>query len=324
MSNVTINPSAELHVVFGTGALGKATMRALVGMGKQVRVINRSGKATDIPEGVEIVKGDAYNTADTITLTKNAAVVYQCAQPAYNEWAEKFPPLQAAILAGAAANHAKFIVAENLYMYGASNGNPIREDSPIAPISRKGRIRQAMSETLMAAHEKGIVRAAIGRASTFFGPEYDILAGLVFYPALVGKTINLFGRLDLPHTFTYIPDFGRALATLGTQDAALGQVWIAPCAPALTQRSLMDLLAKETGQASSVRAAGKLLMSIIGLFSAGTRETVEMMYEFDQPYIVDSSKIERTFGLTPTPTPTAIAETVAWFHAHSENSHQYL
>lgn len=52
-----MNNTNELHVVFGSGALGLAVMRELVQQGKRVRLVNRSGKAAAI-EGVEVVKGD--------------------------------------------------------------------------------------------------------------------------------------------------------------------------------------------------------------------------------------------------------------------------
>jgi len=42
------------------------------------------------------------------------------------------------------------------------------------------------------------------------------------------------------------------------------------------------------------------------------------MYEFDQPFIVDSSKFEKTFGMTATPMREAIREAVAWFKSHPE------
>jgi len=88
---------SELHVIFGTGPLGKWTARELVKMGKQVRVINRLGKADRLPDSVEVIAGNAFDAAQNIELTKGAATVYQCAQPEYFEWAEKFPPLQQAI-----------------------------------------------------------------------------------------------------------------------------------------------------------------------------------------------------------------------------------
>lgn len=87
----------ELHVIFGTGPLGPWTMRELVKEGKQVRMVNRSGQAHNLPAGVEVVKGDAYNVNETIQVTKAATTVYQCAQPQYTEWVEKFMALQTSI-----------------------------------------------------------------------------------------------------------------------------------------------------------------------------------------------------------------------------------
>jgi len=306
----------ELHVIFGTGPLGKATMRELVTLGKRVRMVNRSGKAADIPADVEVVKGDAFSPASTTDVSRDAAAVYQCAQPAYHEWVEKFPPMQAAIMQGAVANGAKFIVGDNLYSYGDPDGRTITEAMPHQPHTRKGRIRAQMAEAVIAAHHNGEVRAAIGRASNYIGPEYDLIGNLVFYPALEGKTASLLGKLDVPHTFSYIPDVGRALATLGTRDEALGQIWIAPCLPAITQRELMDVLAQEIGKPVKTRSAGRTLLRLMGLFDPAIRETVEMMYEWEKPYVVDSSKFERAFGMSATPIQQAVRETANWFRAH--------
>jgi len=48
-TNTQANPSMELHVIFGTGVLGRNAARELVRLGKRVRVINRSGKAANLP-----------------------------------------------------------------------------------------------------------------------------------------------------------------------------------------------------------------------------------------------------------------------------------
>ena len=118
-----------------------------------MRLVNRSGKASNLPIGAEVVRGNAYDAASIRTLTEDAAAVYQAAQPKYHEWQEKFPPLQTAILEGVAATGAKLIVIENLYMYGAPNGAPLREDSPLRAQTKKGKVRAAMSEVLQEAHE---------------------------------------------------------------------------------------------------------------------------------------------------------------------------
>lgn len=301
----------ELHVVFGTGPLGKWTARELVKMGKRVRVVNRSGTADRLPESVQVVGSDAYDARKNIAITQGAAAIYQCAQPHYHEWVDKFPALQGAILEAAAANGARLVVGDNIYMYGAFSG-VLREDSPIAPNTRKGRVRAEMAQAVMDAHAAGKVQAAIGRASDFFGPDDTALTGYAIQPAVEGKTANLMGRTDQPHTFTYIADFGRLLATLGTRDQALGDVWFAPSNPPVTQAQFIQMVEAELGRPVKVRVGGPLMMRFLGLFNKEIAETVEMLFEWSQPYVVDSTKAERAFGLQATPFAEAIRATVKW------------
>ncbi|HXV42706.1 MAG TPA: NAD-dependent epimerase/dehydratase family protein, partial [Anaerolineae bacterium] len=158
-----------LHVVFGTGPVGLAVMAALVAKGRRVRGVNRSGQA-HAPAEVELVAADATDPEKTRRICQGAAVVYNCTNPPYHKWPELFPPLQAGVLAGAASAGAKLVVMENVYMYGPTGGKPLTETLPYAATTRKGRTRAKMSEALMAAHQQGQVRVAIGRASDFFGP----------------------------------------------------------------------------------------------------------------------------------------------------------
>jgi nucleoside-diphosphate-sugar epimerase len=301
----------ELHVIFGTGPLGKWTARHLVEMGGNVRMVNRSGKADCLPPGVELIAGDAFDTANNLALTKGAATVYQCAQPHYQEWVEKFPALQRAILEAAAANGAKLVVGDNLYMYGHFEGI-LREDSPIAPNTRKGRVRAQMAQEVFEAHEMGRLRAAIGRASDFFGPDDSDLTGYAIQPAVEGKPANLLGRTDQPHTYTYIADFGKLLAVLGTREEALGEVWFAPSNPPLTQAEFVQLIETELGEPVRTRVGGPMMMRLLGLFNREIAETVEMLFLWTHPYVVDTSKAEKAFGLRPTPMKEAMRETLAW------------
>ncbi len=308
---------AETHVIFGSGPLGKWTARELVRLGKSVRMINRSGKASGLPAGVQVVAGDAYDLAQNIELTRGAEAVYQCAQPLYYEWAEKFPRFQNAILEAAAKNGARLIVGDNLYMYGDTHGQPIREELPYQAHTKKGKVRAEMAQALMEAHGSGKLRVAIGRAANFFGPDDHVVTDLAFRPAVSGKTINLLGRTDLLHSFSYVPDFGKLLATLGTREEALGQVWFTPSPAAVTQKELVRLLEVELGHPVKVMLAGKTMMSLLGLFNPMMRETVEMMYEWTNPFVMDSSKAERAFGWQGTALPVAIHETVEWIRVSS-------
>jgi nucleoside-diphosphate-sugar epimerase len=303
---------SELHVVFGTGPLGRYTAENLIALGKTVRLINRSGIMSSPPSGAEVVASDAYDAAKNVEVAMGAAAIYQCAQPRYHEWPEKFPPLQRAILDAAATTGARLIVGDNLYMYGDPRGEPLREDSPVRPHTRKGKVRAAMAREVLDAHAAGRIRAAIGRASDFLGPRYEVFADLVVRPALAGKAVKVLGRTDQPHTFTYVPDFGRLLAHLGTREEAVGQVWFAPSAPAVTQADLLRCLEAEIGRRIKTTAAGTTMTRLLGLFNKDMAEMTEMMYEWNAPFVMDSSKAEKGLGLTPTPLDQALRETLEW------------
>lgn len=312
---------SELHVVFGAGPVGRSVMEELVRSGKSVRVVSRSGRMDEAPQDVELVAADLYDPASVRKVAQGAAVAYQCAQPHYWEWPEKFPPLQAAVIEALADTGTRLVIAENLYMYGDTDGEPLAEALPYRAHTRKGKVRAAMAEAALAAHRAGKVPVAIGRASDFFGPWAlgSSHGERVFYPALAGKAASFAGKLDLPHTTTYIADFGRALVLLGERDEALGQAWHVPNdQPQITQRQFAELAFEEVGLPPKVSGMGKLMLRLGGLFIPAAREMVEMAYEFEKPFVVDSTKFEQAFGMKATPIQDAIRATVTWYREHPQ------
>jgi len=316
---------SDLHVVLGTGAIGRATAEELIKREKTVRMVNRSGKMAEAPVGVEVVASNLYDPAKVKEVTQGARVVYQAAQPNYSEWTKKFPPLQQAIIDGLAGSDAKLVLVENLYMYGATNGTPMTEELPHNAHTRKGKVRSEMSMAAFAAHQAGKVQVTVARGSDFFGPWGLPTAAMgerTFYPMLQGKAANLIGNIDVPHTHTYVPDFGKALVILGEREEADGQVWHIPNDnPRVTQREMVEMIAQAMGIEPKMSSMGKLMMMIGGLFIPEAKETVEMMYEFEQPFIVDSSKFEKAFDVKATPMREAIRETVEWYKSHPEVTH---
>ncbi|MBD2439009.1 SDR family oxidoreductase [Nostoc sp. FACHB-110] len=311
-----MNTTDELHVIFGTGPLGKAVMRELLARNKRVRMVNRSGKA-EVPPNVEIIASDAYDVENTRRVTAGATVVYQCAQPAYTQWPKLFPSLQASIVEGVAANGAKLVVGDNLYMYGPSD-SALREDLPNAANTRKGRVRAQIAQELLNAHHKGIVKVAIGRASDFYGPEVldSVMGDRVFPAVLTGKSASAVGEIDVPHTYTFIDDFGKALVILGEHEEAFGQIWHIPNAETLTTRQFITIAFEEAGQLPKISKVGKFMMRLAGIFIPEAGETVEMMYEFDEPFVVNHDKYVKAFGNHATPIREAIRRTLAWYGEH--------
>jgi nucleoside-diphosphate-sugar epimerase len=307
--------NGELHVIFGTGAVGMSVMDELIRRGpRRVRMVNRSGRAR-VPHGVEVTGGDATDEAFAREASEGASVVYFALNPPYNKWPELFPRLQAGVLEGVASAGAKLIAMENLYMYGPTDGRPITEEMPYAPNTRKGRVRAMMSKELMEAHRSGRVQVAIGRASDFFGPR--VLASAageqVFGRAVEGKSAQVAGDPDQPHTYSYVPDIGKGLVILGEREEALGRAWHLPSPETVTTREFVEMIFEEVGKPARVQAAPKIVLRALGLFNPAIRETIEMLYEFEQPFVVGDSRFERAFGEQATPLRGAIQRTVRWY-----------
>jgi nucleoside-diphosphate-sugar epimerase len=305
------------HVIFGTGAIGLATLDALRRRGETVRLVNRSGTAP-VPDDVEVVRGDAGDPSFATAAARGAQVVYQTLNPPYHRWVELFPALQAGVLAAAEATGARLVSMENVYMYGRPAGRPFTETRPYTAQTKKGQLRARMARELLAAHQAGRVQVAIGRASDYFGPRGGAQSNLgdrVFPPALAGKTATVLGDPDQPHTYTYIPDIGEGLAVLGEHRDAPGEIWHLPNDPRTrTTRQLVDTVYQLAGRPRTrLRSTPVPLLRALGVLNPAVRELVELRYEFQEPFVVDSSKIATKLDVHATPLDQALADTLAGY-----------
>ncbi len=306
----------HVHVVFGTGQVGSALSAHLFSLGLPVHAVSRHRPSTLI-DGVDWRAADVTDREAAIDAAKGAAVVYQCLNAPYTEWPTRFPPLQRGVLSAAERNGALMVSLENVYAYGPTHGTPMTEDLPLAATTVKGHARAAMTQELLAAVDAGRVQIAVGRASDFFGAGVTetTLGERVFANAVAGKRADFLGHPDLPHTYSYVPDIATGLATLGTDARAVGEVWHLPGPETMTTRALLDLVAGEVGHPVAVRSVPKLVMRALGVFNPMMRELVEMTYEFDEPFVLDTTKFESTFGTVGTALSRAVPETVSWYQA---------
>jgi nucleoside-diphosphate-sugar epimerase len=305
-----------LHVVFGTGQVGRALAACLSGRGLAVRAVSRHRPA-GLAAAVDWRAADAADPDAAADAAKGAAVVYQCLNAPYPRWPELFLPRQRGALAAAQCAGALLVSLENLYGYGPTGGQPMTEDLPLAATTVKGRTRAAMTAELLAAAAASRVRIAIGRASDFFGAgvtEGPTLGQRVFGNALAGRRADFIGNPDLAHTYSYVPDIAAGLATPAPIPAA-GAVWHLPGPPTVTTRALVELVAGEVGHPVAIRSVPKLAVRALGLVNPTIRALAEIAYEFDEPFILDTARYEATFGPGGTPLAAAVAATVAWYRA---------
>jgi nucleoside-diphosphate-sugar epimerase len=305
---------AGLQVVLGAGPVGLALVDELRVLGRDVRVVTRSGIA-DLPEGVEIVAADISDPAQAVRACTDAAVVYGCVGLDYTGWPERWPPMMAGMLAGAEAAGARFVFMDNLYMYGPVD-EPMREDMPLTDYGRKPATRAVITRMWQEAHAAGRVRAVAVRASDFYGPRVRnaALGDLSFGRLMAGKAAQVLGDPDQPHSVAYVPDIARALVTLAdAADEDYGRAWHTPHAPARTVREMVELFAREVGREAKFQTAPAWLLRLMGIFDANAGEVVEMIYQWRRPFLVDDGTYRARFGGEATPLAEGIAATARWW-----------
>ncbi|MBH1938857.1 NAD-dependent epimerase/dehydratase family protein [Streptomyces sp. AV19] len=304
----------DLHVVIGHGPAGAATARLLAERGNAVRVITRSpGRAAPGTERVALDAADAPRLTEAV---RGATAIYQCAAPPYHRWAADWPPLAVSVGAAAEASGAVLVMLGNLYGYGPVDG-AMAETSPLAAAGPKGRLRAGLWEQARSLHEQGRIRAVEIRASDFFGPgvlDGGHLSARVVPNILRGKPVLALGDPDAPHSWTYLDDVARTLVEAAAEERAWGRAWHVPTAPPLSVREMADGLAGQAGVAPvRVRGLPAGVFGALSLFSPLMRELREIRYQFDRPFIMDSTAWTTAFGTTATPLEEQLRATVDWW-----------
>ena len=304
------------HLIVGAGAVGSGTAILLAEAGHDVTIVTRSGSGPDHP-AISRVAADATDADRLTELAAGAHAVINCANPpGYHQWAEQWPPLAAAMLEAAERAGARLVTMSNLYGY-AEGASPMRALDPLDPPTAHGQIRADLWHEALAAHEAGRVRATEVRASDYVGPGLGDTAHLGdrFVPRiLAGKTAQVVGSPDAPHSWSYIDDVCRTVAVVATDDRALGRPWHVPTLPPKSARQMADALAAAGGASpAKVSKIPRVALRLAALFSPMMRVVLQMTYQFDAPFEIDAADTTATFGIEPTPLDQQIAATLAGY-----------
>ncbi|HKB78960.1 MAG TPA: NAD-dependent epimerase/dehydratase family protein [Thermoanaerobaculia bacterium] len=294
------------HILLGAGgAIADVLSRELLARQQTVKLVARRGP----------VRADLLDRESVQHVVEDGSTVHLLAGLPYDlrVWREQWPRIMHNVLEACAAHGARLIFFDNVYMYGRVQG-PMTEETPVRPSSRKGEVRAAIAAELLEAAKRGRVRACIARAADFYGPGVanGIPNQLVFIPLSNGKTAQWLVNADVPHSFTYTPDCGRALPLLAAADDVWGEVWHMPTAPSPpTGRQFVELAASALGVPPHLRVLRPWMLRMAGVFNRTIGEIGEMLYQYEAPYLFDSSKFERRFEFTPAPYAEGIAATAS-------------
>lgn len=313
-----------LQVIFGTGPVGRAAAAFLLDRGLRVRMVNRSGKRPELfpaltpakEARLEVVGADAMDASAVHSAGAGASHIYNCAHAPYHQWERILPALYANMASAALQEDAVLAVAQNLYMY-ARGLDVIDDQARVDPPSRKGRIIQRLHARLEEAGARDGLRWTAVRASDFYGPgatEQSLFGTVRFLdPLFAGKPAMLIGDIDQPHTFTYVGDYGRALAVAALAPQAHGRAWIVPNDRTLSTREVAGLFFSAARRSPRIRRVPRAGIALAGLFDPVIREVLEVLYQKEEPYVVNGSDFRAAFHMDPTPLEEGVKRTLEWY-----------
>ena len=228
-------------------------------------------------------------------------------------WNEQWPIIMRNVVEACSAKNSKLLFFDNVYSYGKVNG-VMTEDTPLNPSSKKGELRAKLIEYLNEEIKKKNITALVARAADFYGPYTEKTSGIsisVLDKLLKGKKAQWFCNAKAKHSFTYTGDCGKALYLLSKSESNFNQTWHMPTAqPAKTGEELIKIAAEKLDAKADYTVLKKWLFKLMGPFNPLIKELTEMLYQYEDDYIFDSSKFDKKFDFSPTPYEIGIEESI--------------
>lgn len=296
------------------GVLGNALARSLHDHASSVRLVSRHPKSVVCDE--ELVAADLLDAAAVRNAVAGSSVAYLTAGFPYRLklWRDAWPKTMRNTLDACKQAGAKLVFFDNIYALDPSRIGRMTEETPLRPSSRKGQVRKEVGELLLETARAGDVGASIVRSADFYGPGANSSVLTQMVPARLAAGRGAWWPVDpgRVHSASFVPDAGAATALIGNTEDAFGQVWNVPTDPEpITGRAWAERFAQAFGAPAKLKVLGRGSFRLFGLFSADVRELVEMLYQYDRDYFLDSGKFSARFpDFKATPYAEGIAKTV--------------
>ena len=300
-------------ILGANGTIGSVLAKELMNYTDRVRLVSRN--PVKVNPSDELFKADLTIPGIVDEAIAGSEVVYLVVGLEYrlNVWEETWPKLMKSVIDACIRQNARLVFFDNVYMYGLNEIGHMTETSALNPPSRKGAVRNQISQMLMDEVKAGRLMALIARSADFYGPgnEKSFLNEVVYKNLKNGKRANWFMNADARHSFTYTPDAAKATAILGNTADAYNQVWHLPTHKnTLTGREIACLFAKEMNVKCKISVMPMFLIKALGLFIPLLKEMPEMMYQYDRDYFFDSSKFDARFNFRTTTYEEGVRQTV--------------
>ncbi|THF66663.1 NAD-dependent epimerase/dehydratase family protein [Pseudothauera nasutitermitis] len=262
-----------------------------------LRLVSRNPRKVNDTDS--LVSANLLDAKQTLDAVKGSSIVYFTAglPPDTALWEAQFPTMLKNALDACRVAGASFAYFDNTYMY-PQDARRLTEETPFAPVGRKGKVRAAMASMVLEEMARGVIPVLIGRAPEFYGPgkTQSFTNALVIEKLQAGKKPRVPVRDDTRRTLIWTPDASRALAALGNAPDAFGQTWHLPCCDDRpTYKEFVTMASQVFGREPSYSVIGKWALAAAGLFSKQVREIQELLPRYEQDNLFDSTKFKRRF-----------------------------
>ena len=291
-----------MRTILGSGsAAGTELAKQLINYTNNIRLVSRN--PPKINETDQLIKADLSDLATLDEAVKGSEIVYVTIAFEYkaSAWKVKWPRFMSRLIELCKKHNAWIVFIDNIYMYDPKYLSDMTEDTPINPISEKGKVRAAIFYKLMNAVERGDVKAVVARSADFYGPEVtgSYLTQSVYNNLIKDKNPQWLGKLDAIHSFTYSKDIGKSLALLGNSPDAYNQVWHLPTTDKkLTPRKWTELMMNAMNNPKKINSFSTWELGLLGIFIPVLKELKEMSYQLNRDYFFNSGKFNKRFNFT--------------------------
>jgi nucleoside-diphosphate-sugar epimerase len=271
---------------------------------------------------VELIEGSVDDAHTLRRAFDGVDLFHNCVNLPYPEWSKSLLAIHDKIIEVASEAKTPMVFPGNVYIYGRSQAERVREGHPRMPCSKKGRLRLELEDIFMQHSREGSVPCVIMRFPDYYGPNSASIVDGVFRSALKNKTARWYGKLDAIHEFIFIADAAKAMIMASERPDAFGQDFNVPGPEPIRVRDWIDLVFKEVGNKPNMTGTSHAFIQFAGLFNGVAREYAEMQYLAEEPLILDGGKFNNFFG-TKYPARSygeGIRETLTWLRSVSDLS----
>ncbi|WP_345988187.1 NAD-dependent epimerase/dehydratase family protein [Chryseobacterium sp. Chry.R1] len=285
-------------ILGANGQIGEELARELKrNFTSDIRIVSRNAKKVNDTDTV--FSADLSVKENAIEALKGSEIAYfTLGLPMDSDlWEKQFLLITKNIIEACKVNGTRLVFFDNTYMY-PQNGNVLTEETPFAPVGRKGRVRKKMAEMLLKEMAAGTMDIVICRAPEFYGPgkTQSITNAFIFDAIKEGKKLKVPLRDDKLRSLIWTPDASRATALIGNTPDAYGQTWHLPVDDhRLTYKEFIALASEIYGQEFRYFTIPKFAFRIGALFNEKAKELQELFPRYEYDNLFDDSKFRNRF-----------------------------